>query len=412
MVSGHASPLAVPTDGLSQHIYLTGLCAQLAASGDEVTVYTRRDGPDLPDRMVTEGGVVVVHVPAGPAEPIPTGELLPHLGEFADFLAAAWQAEPPDVVHGHYWTSGLAAMLAARSVDVPVVQTFHALGAPALARDPAPDPGLTDRIPIERVIGRAADAVLPTSAAQASELVRMGVPRARGAVVPCGVDNVFFSPTGPVADRAGARFRVVSVGDLVPSKGFDVAVAAMCQIGNAELVIAGGPDESGLDTDPEARRLRDLAVRLGVADRVRLLGRVERADLPALLRSADVMVCASWYEPFGIAPLEAMACGVPVVASAVGALTDTVVDGVTGIHVRPRAPVALSRAVRSLQTDPTRRTALALAGRDRACSRYSWARVASEVTRVYEQVSAKKRQPASRHGAPAAHWRRAAVTGF
>jgi glycosyltransferase involved in cell wall biosynthesis len=110
--------------------------------------------------------------------------------------------------------------------------------------------------------------------------------------------------------------------------------------------------------------------------------------MPALLRSADVVACVPWYEPFGIVPLEAMACGMPVVASAVGGLTDTVVDGVTGVLVPPRDPSALARALHSLLADQARREACGLAGLDRVGVRYTWNRIAEDTERVYERVAA------------------------
>jgi glycosyltransferase involved in cell wall biosynthesis len=138
-----------------------------------------------------------------------------------------------------------------------------------------------------------------------------------------------FTPEGPVAPRA-ERHRIVSIGRFVPRKGFDIVVRALPTIPDTELVIVGGPDESRLYSDPEARRLLKLAADLGVADRVQLYGSVAREDMPAILRSADVVACTPWYEPFGIVPLEAMTCGVPVVAPAVGGMLDTIVHDVTG----------------------------------------------------------------------------------
>ncbi len=162
---------------------------------------------------------------------------------------------------------------------------------------------------------------------------------------------------------------------------------ALAALPDAELVVAGGPDRDQLDADPEARRLREQARDLGVADRVDLRGRVARADLPALYRSADLVVCTPWYEPFGIVPLEAMGCGVPVVASAVGGLLDTVVDGTTGLHVPPRRPDLLADAVRELLDDGPRRRRMGRAAARRA-RLYSWRRVAAATQRVYEEVAA------------------------
>jgi glycosyltransferase involved in cell wall biosynthesis len=388
MVSEHASPLAAlgGVDAGGQNVYVASLSAQLASRGHQVTVYTRRDDPTQPERVSTPQGFDVVHVPAGPAEPVAKDELLPWMGEFGRFLAEDWADSPPDVVHAHFWMSGLAALMATRIVDVPVVQTYHALGAVKRRHQGAADTSPSDRISTERLVGRLAGAVQATCSDEVFELVRLGVPRDRISIVPCGVDPDEFSPVGPVAQRPPNLHRVLTVGRLVPRKGFDLIISALRAVPNTELVIAGGSDAAGLADDPEACRLRAHAEEMGVADRVRLLGQVGRSDMPALLRSADVVVCAPWYEPFGIVPLEAMGCGVPVVASAVGGLTDTVVDGVTGVHVPPRSSAALARAVQRLLSAPGRRVAFGVAGRDRACSRYSWERVAAETVRVYDRA--------------------------
>ncbi|WP_197320348.1 glycosyltransferase [Saccharomonospora sp. NB11] len=387
MVSEHASPLAAlgEVDAGGQNVHVAELSAGLVRAGHEVTVYTRRDDEDLPDEVTTPAGYRVVHVPAGPARYLPKDELLPHMGEFTRFLSSRWEVDRPDIVHAHFWMSGLAALMAARPLSVPVVQTFHALGVVKRRHQGAHDTSPAERIGLERLIGKHAARVATTCSDEVFELVRLGLPRSRMSIVPCGVDLERFSPSGPAEQRRN-RYRLVSVGRLVPRKGFDVAIAALRSLPETELIIAGGPQEGRLTEDAEATRLLRLARQLGVADRVHLRGRVARADVPALLRSADVVVCTPWYEPFGIVPLEAMACGVPVVASAVGGLTDTVVDGVTGLHVPPKRPDALAAAVRRLLSDAALRDAYGIAGADRARCRYSWDRIASDTMRVYERV--------------------------
>ena len=178
------------------------------------------------------------------------------------------------------------------------------------------------------------------------------------------------------------------VSRLVERKGIGNAITALAGVPEAELVVAGGPPADRLDGDREARRLAGLATRLGVADRVQLRGRVGQRDLPALYRSADLVVCVPWYEPFGIVPLEAMACGAPVVASAVGGLVDSVVDGVTGVHVAPRRPDLLGPVLSALLADKARRAALGAAGARRACRRYGWDRIAGSILEVYAGVTA------------------------
>ncbi len=386
MVSEHASPLAAlgGVDAGGQNVHVLELSSALADAGHEVTVWTRRDARGLPDGVPLRPGVVVRHVTAGPAEFVPKDELVPHLPAFTQVLDDAWSADPPDVVHAHFWMSGMVA-LAAAAGRFPVVQTFHALGSVKRRHQREEDTSPDGRVAAELAVARQADRVLATCTDEVFELARMGVPRRRMTVVPCGVDTAEFCPDGPVAPK-GDRPRLVSLGRLVRRKGVDEVIEALRRVPAAELVIAGGVG----DGDPDAARLRECADRAGVAGRVHLVGPVARPDVPALLRSADAVVCVPWYEPFGIVPLEAMACGRPVVASAVGGIQDTVVDRVTGLLVPPRRPDALAGALRDLLASATRGLAYGIAGRDRVLARYDWERVAAATALVYSDVVAAR----------------------
>lgn len=390
LVSEHASPLATlgGVDSGGQNVHVACLAGALADRGHRVTVYTRRDARDLPDRTALRPGVTVHHVPAGPAEYLPKDELLPHMREFAHYLTRHWQDGPrPDLIHSHFWMSGLASLTAARELRLPMLHTYHALGTVKKRHQGGADTSPPSRIGLEREIGLGCDRVVATCRDEVAELQDMGIPADKADVVPCGVDTERFCPEGPVADRGTThRYRLLHVGRLVPRKGAAVSLAALARLPEAELVIAGGPQAGRLDADPEVRRLRDLARTAGVADRVRFLGAVPCADVPALMRSADVILCPADYEPFGIVPLEAMACGRPVVASAVGGQLDTVVDRETGRLVAPGDPRALADAVAGLLADPGLRDAYGAAGRRRVTSRYGWAQVAAATERAYRST--------------------------
>lgn len=378
LISEHADPLAAVggVDSGGQNVHVAKLATALAARGHTVVVHTRRSRPDQPSSTALARGVTVEYVPAGPAAPVPKDELPPYLPEFAERLAGRWARRRPDVVHAHFWMSGQVALRAAEGV--PVVQTFHALGTVKRRWQGDADTSPAHRIETEREIGRRADAILATCADEVEELRAMGVPGQRIAVVPCGVDLEMFRPDGPAAPRTG-RPTVLSIGRLVPRKGVDTVIAALRRLPDAQLVIAGGRAD-----DEEAVRLRELARRYGLGDRVRVIGSVPREHVPALMRAADVLVTVPWYEPFGLVPVEAMACGVPVVASAVGGHLDTVAG--CGLLVPPRRPRALARALRGLLDDPARRRELGAAGARRARERYGWPSVAERTEVVYTQV--------------------------
>ncbi|MBK0419726.1 glycosyltransferase [Leucobacter sp. CSA1] len=395
MISEHASPLAVlgGVDAGGQNVHVAALSIALGRLGHEVTVYTRRDDAALPDRVPMAPGVEVVHVNAGPIEPIPKDEMLPYMGELADGVVADRHRARPDVLHSHFWMSGLAGLDAAHRLGVPLLHTFHALGVVKRRHQGVEDTSPPERRWLEPRVGREADGVIATCSDEAFELKALGVPPHRISVVPCGVDLEAFTPEGPIATRP-RRHRIVTVGRLVRRKGADTVIEALAGLNrdlDVELVVVGGPgDVAETLADAEAQRLLALASDLGVADRLTFTGQVSRADMPTLLRSADAVVCTPWYEPFGIVPLEAMACGVPVVAAAVGGFIDTVRDDETGRLVPPRDPEALARTLEALLGDDEARRAYGAAGRARVESRYSWGRIAEESARVYRAAAAAR----------------------
>ncbi|NUO60056.1 MAG: glycosyltransferase [Hamadaea sp.] len=397
LVSEHASPLAQlgGVDAGGQNIHVAALATALARRGHEVEVFTRRDDPEPPE-TVEAGGFRVVHVPAGPPHPVPRDDLLPYMTEFGEWLAARWTGAPPDVVHSHYWMSGVAAMRAGAGAPeegrLPLVTTFHALGTVKRRL-----PGLADTSPIEReelepLVAHRADRVIAQSADEVGELLKIGLGRGQIAVVPSGVDLDRFrpGPGGPRLRSPEETPRILSVGRMVPRKGFLDLIKALRRVPGAYLTIAGGPAKERLREDPVARRLVETAEGLGVADRVELLGGVPNDRMPELYRSHDLLACTPAYETFGMTPLEAMACGTPVVAYAVGGLADSVAHGVSGLLVAPGDVDGLAKAIRELLTVEPRRYAYAVAGMSQAQARYPWPRVAEQVEAVYRSVIARQ----------------------
>ncbi|MEX1142996.1 MAG: glycosyltransferase [Thermoleophilaceae bacterium] len=396
LVSEHASPLATlgGADAGGQNVHVAELARGLARRGHDVVVHTRRDAPELPETVRFAPGVTVHHVDAGPARAVPKDALAPHMGAFAERLAAEWRRHPPALVHAHFWMSAVAALDAARPLGIPVAQTFHALGVVKRRHQGAADTSPPERLDVERGIVAEVDRIVATCSDEVFELVRLGARPRRVSVVPCGVDLDLFRPDGPVRPRRPGLRRIVTVGRLVERKGIGSAIEALAEVPGVELVVAGGPGADELDSDPAVDRLRAIAHDVGVADRVTLAGRLGREEIPALIRSADALVSVPWYEPFGIVPVEAMACGVPVVASAVGGMIDTVVDGGTGLHVPPRDPAAVAATLRRLLGDDALRAQLGAAGAARARRRYGWDRVAAATQEAYRHVLGAPRSDA------------------
>ena len=348
MVSMSASPLAAPgrADGGAPGIEVGALSLALGARGHEVVVHTRRAEADLPAQVRLGPGVTVHHVDVGPHRPMAPVDLEPFMPHFASDLSRMWLSQPPDVAHAHHWDSGVAAAEAAEAADVPVALTLHALGSPAAGG------GAPSRADRERQLARCMDRVLAASRAEVRELLLMGASPNRVVRVPQGVDTTQFSPHGPEAVRGSWHHRLLALCELKAEDGVDDAIRMLAQVPEAELVVAGGPPAAGLDRDPDVARLRVLARQLEVGDRVSFLGAVPRADLPALIRSADVVVCLPWHQLSVRVALEAMACGRPVVAAASGGLLDVVDDGLTGLLVEPQAPSAGALAMRRLLARP------------------------------------------------------------
>jgi glycosyltransferase involved in cell wall biosynthesis len=402
MVSEHASPLATlgGVDAGGQNVHVAALAGALADRGHDVVVYTRADSPALPRRVEMRPRVHVEHLEAGPAIPVAKDELLAYMGTFATGLADRWARDRPDVVHAHFWMSGLASIRAAASCGVPVVQTFHALGTVKRRWQGDQDTSPATRIETERWIGRSADRIIATCTDEVAELGAMGVPVERVDVVPCGVDISLFTPAADEARNSRQAPRLLIVSRLVPRKGVEDAIRALALIPAAELVIVGGPDVDRLDDDGEVVRLRHVAAECGVADRVCWTGHLRHEDLPSMIRSSDALLAVPWYEPFGITVLEAMACGVPVVASAVGGLLDTVVPGVTGVFVGSRDPHTIAAGIQWLLSDERRRAAMGRAGAARVKECYTWQRVAEQSEHSYRRALQPSRKPSTVPASP------------
>lgn len=408
MISEHASPLAAlgGVDAGGQNVHVAALATALARRGHSVSVYTRRDSAELPPRVQVGKGVEVVHIDAGPPTHVPKDELLPYIPLLGDRVAADWEFSAPDVVHAHFWMSGLAALNAVRlyaagsnqryrqslqASRIPVLQTFHALGTVKRRHQGAQDTSPADRQFLEPSVGQSVDRIIATCPDEVFELKAMGIDATKVSVAPCGVDLDLFSDQGPAEER-GRKHRILSVGRLVPRKGVDLVISALARLAeqgrdDVELVIVGGGGTADdLAADPEGRRLQELAQELGVADQVVFRGQVSRDAMPGIFRSANAVVCTPWYEPFGIVPLEAMACGVPVVAAAVGGLGDTVLNHRTGLHVPPKDPEATATAIARLLDNPEMAAAYGQAGERRVRVRYSWDRVAQETEKAYRKA--------------------------
>lgn len=396
-LSEHASPLALlgSEDSGGQNVYVDEVSRNLGSLGWQVDIFTRRDQVDAAEIVEWAPGVRVIHLDAGPARPLPKDALWPLMPAFRDgFLR--WAAHRPyELIHGNFWMAGSVAVAAARTLDIPATQIFHAMGRTKRRYQGEADTSPAERIAVEEQIVAAADALIAQCPAEESELINeYGADPERVHVIPSAVNSTRFHPI----DRDMARAHldlpldvplIVYVGRLLPRKDIRNVVEALARMAvPATLLIVGGdterPDPAAT---PEIAVLRDLAARLGVGERVRFVGKRQPDRLPLYYAAGDVAVTTPWYEPFGLTPLEAMACGRPVVGSAVGGITFTVCDGETGLLVPPRDPQALALALDALFRDTDRRERMGVAARARVEREFSWPLVAVRTAALYENLS-------------------------
>ncbi len=394
LVAQNATPLT-PRAGSgpdSDDIGLGELSRKLADHGHQVTIYAQKQQTDAPDRAELGDGVRVEHIDAGPIAEAASddaradADLLDRVPAFSGPLRSSFELERPDIVHALRWTSGLAALVAARDSRIPVVQEFNTLGATELRDGSQADDTAAARLRLEPAIGRSAAAVVATHSAEASDLANLGVQRSSIRVVPWGIDTDLFTPEGPAAKRNG-RPRLVTRTDLTERAALETLLRALTRVPEAELVVVDESARARPDTEAYAG-LAKFAAALGIADRVIFCGQVARTEMPALLRSADLVVSTCQYAPSGMTTLEAMACGTPVIAPPVDGHADAVVDGTTGILIQPGRPALLAQRIRQLLAHPMLLEAYGVAAVDRARSRYSWDRIASETLAVYDKAAA------------------------
>jgi D-inositol-3-phosphate glycosyltransferase len=410
MISDHASPLAAVggVDSGGQNIYVAETARHLAARGCFVDVFTRRDQPDLPEIVDWLPGVRVVHVPAGPATYVRKEDILPWIPEFADYVERFAAAESYDVVHAHFFMSGLVAMQLKSALGLPFVVTFHALGLVRRLHQGAADEFPAKRITIERDIMREADAIVAECPDDRRNLVTLyDADPGKIAVIPCGFSSAEFWPIAPKFARRALGLPsdvpvLLSVGRLVPRKGVDNVIRALGVLVRrlgvpAELLVVGGnSDIADPVQTPEIARLRAVAEEAQVADRVTFTGRRSRELLKLYYSAADVFVTTPWYEPFGMTPVEAMACGAPVVGARVGGIKYSVLDGRTGFLVPPHDPTALADKLREICCAPRLAERLSLKAVRRAYTLFRWERVTQSLAVLYGDVRNSAGEPARR----------------
>lgn len=408
----HSDPLArtgEPDSG-GQCVYEAKVAAALAGQGHEVRCYTRHYGDKMKTEMIADNAGVY-RIRMGPGGFLRKEDMGPHLCEFshhAGVADAAW-LQTADVLHGHYWDGGVAALAVSLAYGRPLAFTSHSLGA--LKRDSLPDNKLYRydvRIPAERRVMAAADRIVALSRVEERALIeRYGVHPDKVRVVPGGVEVDQFSPRGSKSENKAAigidaDFLVFTIGRLDARKGFAELIDCMPTVvrimaersRSVRFMLPGGP-ETPSDGERELRdHLQRHAEALGVAEYVHWFHRLPDDQLHHAYAAADVFVCPSLYEPFGLVLVEAMAAATPVVATCHGGPLDIISDGEDGYLVDPlNTEQMASRILAVLGAGSAERSAMGEKAIAKARQRYAWPAVARQIASVYQEMLGEIERP-------------------
>lgn len=391
-VSFHACPLAAPGEGKSggMNVYVRQLAEALGNLGVGVDIYTR-DHPGAAEAVEDASPLVrVIHLPGGSSD-APMDTLFDHLPGFLESLRDFRRRHnlKYDAVHSHYWLSGWVGRALARDMDVPQITTFHTLSLIKMqARAGESEPVQRQRV--ERELIAEADRVVAFSPHERDAMVRLyGADANRITLAPCGVDLSRFQPLDQEESRRRLGLNgekvLLYVGRMESLKGLDLLVHTAAQMETCQgvrvLVVGGDDGKQG-----EAARIRRLTQDLEVEDLFDFVGRVDQAELPVYYSAADVCVVPSFYESFGLAALESMACGTPVVASRVGGLSTVVQHGRTG-YLKPwRCPEAFANSVEMIISSKALQDSMGAAARRRA-EDLGWDQVAGQMMDIYREES-------------------------
>ncbi len=408
MISLHTSPVAQlgrTRDAGGMNVYIRELARELGSGGMYVDIFTRRTDRSLPPIEWLTPQVRLIHIPAGPEVNLPPAELFPYVEDFTRRVAhfSNRQEQGYDVIHSHYWLSAVSGLSLARLWDVPHVTMFHTLERLKAQQYGNQQTNATApnalRMEHEGQIAASADQIVVSTEHEREQLRKLyGLPYSRLCVIPCGVDLRAFSP-GSAMERREARQEVAPgktpmllfVGRLDPIKGLDLLLESVSLMRTpARLTIVGG-NPAG---DPEVERLRTRAVELGLGERVNFPGAVPQTDLCRYYRAADALVVASRYESFGLAAVESLACGTPVVAAQVGGLPSIVRDGENGMLVRWRCPEYFAERLDTLLADPATLARMGAQARP-SVQRFGWRRIGDKVRALYQGLTALQRDKAA-----------------
>ncbi len=391
MLSTHSCPVgplgARDTGGMS--VYVREVASALGRRGHLVDIYTRAHDTSEPEVLPLSENVRLIHLDAGLGEELHKIAIYPYIPEFAANLEAFRRNEnlAYDVIFSHYWLSGCVGEFAEKWWGAPHLIMFHTLAA---VKNTIGENEPALRLLTEERLARNCERVIAATPREKENIVNYcGTPAEKISVIPCGVNFGLFRPLRRDAARKELGLQnekvVLFVGRIEPLKGIERLLSAVTEINdrdNLNVFIVGGDAQSA----PEITRLKETSQRLGISGIVKFQGLVEQEKLPLYYSAADITVVPSYYESFGLVPLESLACGTPVVATDVGDLKNIIRPGVTGYVARDStADIAKKIAdVLTWKNDPESREAIRA-----SIKRYSWQNVARQVEQECQKLIAE-----------------------
>lgn len=400
-ISEHASPLALPgnTDSGGQNVYVSELAKKLAAAGYCIDIFTRKDKAGIPTVIQWKPNIRIIHIKAGAVAPLPKEELLDFMEEFTQNTLNFIITNHLDyaITHANFFMSAMTASAMKKKLSIPFVVTFHALGYIRRIYQGENDKFPIERIAIERSIMKNADCIIAECPQDREDMITYyGADPAHIVIIPCGFNPREFFPMNKRIVRTLLKLDpkekyLLQLGRIVPRKGVDNVIRAVGRL-NASghktklLVVGGASEKPDFEKDPEIIRLQNIAKRYKIEDRVIFAGRRNRSDLKYYYAAADLFITTPWYEPFGITPLEAMACGTPIIGANVGGIKFTIENGKTGLLVPPDNPYILAKKIRTLFAHPDLMMRMRKKALKRVNALFTWSKVAHSVQQLYEDI--------------------------
>ena len=400
-ISEHASPLAVlgGVDSGGQNVYVAEICKHLIRLDYSIDIYTRKDAAHLAETVLWMPHIRVIHITAGPPRSVPKEFLLGYMGEFTSCMIDYIQQNELqyELIHANFFMSGWVASQIKNQLSIPYVITFHALGKIRMIHQKESDVFPVSRLVIEQMIVHDADQIIAECPQDKQDLIDYYNADPKNiTVIPCGFSSGEFYPSS----RQNARTRLnlsmkdvvlLQLGRIVPRKGIDNVIRAVGKLKDVPylklLVVGGASEKPDFENDTEFKRLKEIAASEGVLDSIIFTGRKNRDELKYYYQAADFFISTPWYEPFGITPLEAMACGTPVIGSDVGGIKYSVKHQHTGYLVPPHNPEALALAIRKGIADPVTYQNLCKNALKRVNEMFTWECVARQTHHLYEQIT-------------------------